>query len=214
MTDEQKDDRSLGDSAKGAASSLSDHIDQNIETMAALQRRESEMTSASQRLVERMSRFIGRPAYLLGLLVFVAGWVAVNVGTPFGIASFDPPPFEMLDGILTFSALVTATIVLIAQNRQTKREQQHRHLDLQLSLLTEQKVTKLIHLVEELRRDLPMVKDRHDPQATVLQETADTAAVISAMDEVGLTDEAGQQVERLEAKDRLETKNRTDTKKA
>src|ERR1700737_3010797 len=198
MTDEQQHDRSLGDSAKSAPGSLSDRIDQNIETMVALQRREREMTSASQRLVERVSRFIGRPAYLLGLLVFVAGWVAMNVGTPFGIASFDPPPFVMLSGILTFSALVTTTIVLIAQNRQTKREQQHRHLDLQVSLLTEQKVTKLIHLVEELRRDLPMVKNRHDPQATVLQEAADTAAVISAMDEVGLTDDA----DRSDEKDR------------
>jgi uncharacterized membrane protein len=191
MTDEQQHDQILGDSAKGAAAgSLSDRIDQNIETMVALQRREREMTSVSQRLIERMSRFIGRPAYLLGLLVFVLGWVGTNVGTPLGIAPFDPPPFAMLDGILTFSALVTTTIVLIAQNRQTKREQQHRHLDLQVSLLTEQKVTKLIHLVEELRRDLPMVKNRDDPQATVLQETADTAAVISAMDEVGLTDDA------------------------
>jgi uncharacterized membrane protein len=206
MTDEQKHDRSPTDSAKGAASSLSDHIDQNIETIAALQRRESEATGASQRLVERMSRFIGRPAYLLGLLVFVVGWVAANVGRPFGIAPFDPPPFEMLDGILTFSALVTATIVLIAQNRQTKREQQHRHLDLQLSLLTEQKVTKLIHLVEELRRDLPMVKDRHDPQATALQETADTAAVICAMDEVGLTNEVDHETDQLETKDRVEKK--------
>jgi uncharacterized membrane protein len=198
MTDEQQHDRGLSDSAKGAAGSLSEHIDQNIETIAALQRRDREMTSASQRLVERMSRFIGRPAYLLGLLVFVVGWVATNVGTPFGIAPFDPPPFELLDGILTFSALVTATIVLIAQNRQTKRELQHRHLDLQVSLLTEQKVTKLIHLVEELRRDLPMVKDRDDPQATVLQEAADTAAVISAMDEVGLTNEADHDVDREE----------------
>src|SRR3984893_5424014 len=195
MTDEQKHDRGLSDSAKGAASSLSDHIDQNIETMAALQRRETEMASASQRLVERMSRFIGRPVYLLGVVVFVVAWVATNLGTPFGMASFDPPPFEMLDGILTFSALVTTTIVLIAQNRQARQEQQHRHLDLQLSLLTEQKVTKLIHLVEELRRDLPMVKDRDDPQATVLQEAADTAAVISAIDEIGLTDHEARQVD-------------------
>jgi uncharacterized membrane protein len=202
MRDEQTRDRSPGDSAKGAAAgSLSEHIDQNIETMAALQRREREMTSGPQRLVERVSRFIGRPAYLLGLLVFVVGWVVANVGRPFGIAPFDPPPFEMLDGILTFSALVTATIVLIAQNRQTKREQQHRHLDLQMGLLTEQKVTKLIHLVEELRRDLPMVKDRDDPQATALQEAADTAAVISAIDEGGLTNEAGHEVDRLEEKD-------------
>jgi uncharacterized membrane protein len=92
----------------------------------------------------------------------------------------------MLDGILTFSALVTATVVLIAQNRQAKRELQHRHLDLQVSLLTEQKVTKLIHLIEELRRDLPMAKDRDDPHAMALQEAANTATVVSAMDEVGL----------------------------
>lgn len=190
MTDDQTQDRSLGGSAKGAGNSLSDRIDQNIEAIVALQRREREMTSASQRVVERMSRVIGRPAYLVGLLVFVVVWVGANVGTPFGMVSFDPPPFALLDGILTFSALVTATIVLIAQNRQTKREQQHRHLDLQVSLLTEQKVTKLIHLVEELRRDLPMVKNRDDPQAMVLQEAADTAAVISAMDEGGLTSDA------------------------
>jgi uncharacterized membrane protein len=198
LTEYHKHDRSPKDSAKGAGPSLSDRIDQNIEIMAALQRREREMTSASQRLVERLSRFIGRPAFLLGVLVFVVGWVIANVGTPFGMASFDPPPFELLDGVLSFSALVTAAIVLIAQNRQTKREQQHRHLDLQVSLLTEQKVTKLIHLVEELRRDMPMVKDRDDPQATELQETTDTAAVISAIEEGGLINEA----DRLEDKDK------------
>jgi uncharacterized membrane protein len=209
MTDEHTRDRKPDDSAKADAGSLSEHIDQNVETIAALQRRDRETTSAPRRLVERISRFIGRPAYLLGLLVFVVGWIAINVVKPVGIAPFDPPPFEMLDGILTFSALVTATIVLIAQHRQTKQERQHRHLDLQVSLLTEQKVTKLIHLVEELRRDLPMVKNRDDPQATALQETADTAAVISAMDAVGLTNEAEQAVvDRLDAKKRTEAKKR------
>jgi uncharacterized membrane protein len=186
MTDEQQQDRRPQDPAKGTTGSLSDHIDQNIESMVALQRREREMIGAPQRLVERMSRFIGRPAYLLGLLVFVLAWIGANVGTPFGITSFDPPPFELLDGVLTFAALITTTIVLIAQNRQTRREQQHRHLDLQLGLLTEQKVTKLIHLVEELRRDMPMVKDRHDSKAAEFQEAADTAAVVSAIEEGGL----------------------------
>jgi uncharacterized membrane protein len=84
-------------------------------------------------------------------------------------------------------ALITTTIVLIAQNRQTKREQQHAHLDLQVNMLTEQKVTKLIHLMEELRRDLPMVRDRHDAQAMVMQEWADTAQVLTAIEEGGLT---------------------------
>ena len=98
-----------------------------------------------------------------------------------------PRPPHGVDGILSLVALITTTIVLIAQNRQAKLEQQHTHLALQVNLLTEQKVTKLIHLIEELRRDLPMVKDRHDAQATALQERADTAQVVSAIEEVGLT---------------------------
>jgi uncharacterized membrane protein len=177
-----------GDARRRDVDSLSGHIDQNIESIVALRRREWETVSLSQRRVERLSRFIGRPAYLIALLTMVAAWVVYNSTAPaWGLKAFDAPPFELLDGIMSLIALITTTIVLIAQNRLAKLEQQHTHLALQVNLLTEQKVTKLIHLLEELRRDLPMVKDRHDAQATVLQERADTAQVLSAIEEVGLT---------------------------
>jgi uncharacterized membrane protein len=176
------------DARRGDVDSLSGHIDQNIESIVALQRREWETVSLSQRRVERLSRFIGRPVYLVALLIVVAAWVVYNSTAPaWGLWPFDAPPFEMLNCILSLIALITTTIVLIAQNRQAKLEQQHTHLALQVNLLTEQKVTKLIHLIEELRRDLPMVKDRHDAQATAMQERADTAQVVSAIEEVGLT---------------------------
>jgi len=144
----------------------------------------------SQRRAERVGRFIGRPVYLVGLLMLVILWIAGNsVGPRLGYPAFDPYPFNLLDGVVTLIALITTTIVLIAQNRMTKLEQQHTHLALQVNLLTEQKVSKLIHLIEELRRDLPMVKDRHDPQAAALQERTDTQEVLSAIEEVGLTDD-------------------------
>jgi uncharacterized membrane protein len=167
---------------------LSDHINENIEGVVALQRREWDSTSASQRRFERVSRVVARPAYLMGILVFSLAWMAFNLSSPrFGIAPFDPPPFQWLEMLVSFVALVTTTVVLIAQNRQARFEQQRAHLDLQVNLLTEQKVAKVIHLLEELRRDLPMVRDRHDPQATSMQERADTAQLASALDEVGLT---------------------------
>jgi uncharacterized membrane protein len=177
------------DAAASAAASLDEHIEQNIEGVVALQRREWEQTTRSQRRAESMGRFIGRPTYLVGLLVFAMLWVALNLALPtLGHAAFDPFPFAMLQGLVSLAALVTTTIVLIAQNRQTKLEQQHTHLGLQVTLLTEQKVTKLIHLLEELRRDMPMVKDRLDPQAVALQQRADTERVLSAIEQGGLTD--------------------------
>jgi len=54
-----------GDEPRGDVDSLSEHIDQNIESVVALQRREWESVSLSQRRVERVSRFIGRPSYLI-----------------------------------------------------------------------------------------------------------------------------------------------------
>jgi uncharacterized membrane protein len=174
----------------GEESSLAAHIDHNLEALVRLQRREWENTGASQRRVERVSRFVGRPAYLLAILGVAVLWVTYNAAAPSrGWRVFDPPPFSVLQGLLTLIALLTTTIVLITQNRQTKLEQQHAHLDLQVNLLTEQKVSKLILLIEELRRDLPMVKDRHDPQAATMQEAVNTAQVLEAIKEVGLTAE-------------------------
>ena len=192
---EEPDEQDLNaETQQPARAALSDHISQNIEGVVALQRREWDATSASQRRFERVSRFVGRPAYLAGVLVFSVAWMAFNlVCARFGLTPFDPPPFQWLEMLVSFVALVTTTVVLIAQNRQTRFEQQRAHLDLQVNLLTEQKVTKVIHLLEELRRDLPMVKDRHDPQAAGMQERADTAQLASALDQVGLTNSGSEE---------------------
>ena len=180
------------DRPEPAPTTLSDHISDNVEGVVALQRRETDALSPAQRRLERVGRFVGRPNYLVGLLLTATLWVVFNVTAPYiGFRPFDEPPFAWLDLVLTFVALITTTVVLIGQNRQTKLEQTRSHLDLQVNLLTEQKVSKLIHLLEELRRDLPMVKDRHDAQAHALQERADTGKVLSAIDNVGLTGESG-----------------------
>lgn len=99
------------------------------------------------------------------------------------MAEFDPAPFHWLQGIVGLGALLTASVVLIKQNRLAKIAEQRDHLDLKVTLLTEQKVAKLIDLLEELRRDLPNVKDRHDPEASALQQSMNPELVLAALDE-------------------------------
>jgi uncharacterized membrane protein len=173
-----------------AAESLSGHIHQNIDSIAEFHQREHQKIRAPQRWLEAFSGFLSRPLYLLALLSLIALWIGENgLGRRLGLPVFDPPPFSWLQVVLTLAALITTTVVLIAQNRQAKLGNQRAHLDLQVNLLTEQKVTKLIHLLEELRRDLPMVKNRHDPEAAELQMRTDTAQVLSALQEVGVASE-------------------------
>src|ERR1039458_9179746 len=83
---------------------------------------------------------------------------------------------------LRLATFFTTTVVLITQNRQTRLEARRLNLDLQLNLVTEQKTTKLIHLIEELRHDLPMVHDRHDAVAAAMQTPTDATQVLNALE--------------------------------
>ena len=80
-------------------------------------------------------------------------------------------------------AWFTATGVLVTQNRMDKLAQQRANLDLKVILLTEQKAAKAIDLMEELRRDLPNVKKRHNPGAESLQQSMNPSKVLTALDE-------------------------------
>jgi len=131
-----------------------------------------------QRAIERVTHRVGQPTTLFAVLAFVACWIGYHSLR----RSFDPPPFFWLQGLVGLFALLVATMVLITQNRQSKHVQQRDLLDLHVNLLVEQKVAKLIALVEELRRDLPSVTDRSDPEAQAMARSVDTRAVAETLE--------------------------------
>src|SRR5580698_3393144 len=100
---------------------VSDHISQNIADIVALQKQqEIESTTAAQRRLEYVGRVVAHPAYLTAVLLLVAAWIALNEVAPRdGLHALDVPPFAWLQGGLTLVALLTATVVLISQRRQT-----------------------------------------------------------------------------------------------
>jgi len=159
-------------------------ISQNIEAVLEFYTREDQKISRSQRIVERISLFAGQPLFLGLILFFVAAWMLANVGLrQLGMAEFDAAPFLWLQGGIGLGALLTTTVVLTKQNRTARVEEQRAHLDLKVMLLTEQKTAKLIDLLEELRRDLPNVKNRHDPEAAAMQQAMNPDEVLAALDE-------------------------------
>jgi uncharacterized membrane protein len=161
-----------------------DQISQNIAAVLEFYAREEQNISRSQRILERISRFVGQPVFLGIILIFVTLWMLANaVLREFGMAEFDPAPFFWLQGIVGLGALLTATVVLTKQNRLAKLAELRAHLDLKVTLLTEQKAAKLIDLLEELRRDLPNVRDRHDSNAAALQQSMNPDLVLAALDE-------------------------------
>ncbi len=158
-----------------------DHLD----TIVALHAKGEQAIGEHQRFVERVVSRIGRPRTLYTLVLGVVTWGLVNEAMPrlFGRRPFDEPPFFWLQGLLALYAALVTTMVLTTQNRSQKAAQHRSYLELQVNLMAEEKTTKLIALMEELRRDLPNVRNRVDNQAELMSHTVDPHAVLSALEE-------------------------------
>jgi uncharacterized membrane protein len=169
--------------SKGERSSLPPTVAENIQAVESYYARQEARVGATQRLLEHFSSAAGRPWFLGLIALLVVGWVGYNLlAARLGWHAFDPPPFSGLQGVVSLSGLLITTVVLIGQNRLAQLERQREQLELQVNLLTEQKTTKLLHLLEELRRDLPMVRDRHDPDAAKLQQPTDATEILTALE--------------------------------
>lgn len=168
----------------GDVGGLSEHVLRNVQAVAEIHREAERTLGAHQRAIESGTARLGRPGSLYVILAIVLLWALGNLlASHLGLRAPDPPPFFWLQGVIGLAALLTAAMVLITQNRQAKLSERRMHLDLQVNLLTEQKTAKLIELLEELRRDLPNVRNRRDSEAEIMQHATEPLQVIAALEE-------------------------------
>ena len=166
-------------------------INLNIEAVKQFGGVEEGKRSGPQRLFEQAGDMFGRPTFAGVLLSLIALWIAYNFfAKRFGAWAFDPSPFVWLQGLIGLSSLLIGLIVLSKQNRLAKLAEQRAHLDMTLTLLTEQKAAKLIALLEELRRDMPNVRDRSDSHASELQKPMNPDLVLAVLEELAEPDAA------------------------
>jgi uncharacterized membrane protein len=81
------------------------------------------------------------------------------------------------------ASLYLVVLILTTQDRDDRLTQRREQLNLELTILSEQKTAKVVALLEELRRDSPAARDRVDKQADVMARPADPQAVIDAIKE-------------------------------
>ena len=95
----------------------------------------------------------------------------------------DAPPFSLLQGLVSSNALLLTIAVLIRQNRMARLAEHRSHLDLQINLLTEQKATKILQIVDELQRELAALRGhaRTDTQLDDMIKPADANALLDAI---------------------------------
>jgi uncharacterized membrane protein len=158
------------------------HIEETVQAIARLQAQHESEATVLERAMANLTVAIGQPTALLWLVLAASLWVVGNtLGQRIGWAAPDPPPFSRLQGTISFLALCVTVIILTTQRRSDKLSSHREQLTLELAILGEQKTAKVIELLEEVRRDNPMLRNRQDLQADEMSHPADPEAVLAAI---------------------------------
>ena len=166
-----------------SSEALPSTIDENIGTIAEYCERHEQRATPAQKAVEKVSLFLGSPGYFAINALFIVCWIAWNASAPvFDLPQPDEPPFFWLQGFVSLNAFIISTTVLIRQNRMSKLAERNAHLDLQISLLSDEKTSKIIAMLEQIRRESPNLGDYPDAEADELAKPADTTSVLEAID--------------------------------
>jgi uncharacterized membrane protein len=164
---------------------LPSHVEETVRAIERLHADHHSEATPMERVAERATGLLGRPATLGFITLLVVLWIATNLALArMGGQAFDVPPFPWLDGVLSLSALYMAALILTTQRRDDRIEALRAQMTLQLAILSEQKAAKIIALLEELRRDSPEVRDRIDVEANAMETPADPEAVSAALKEI------------------------------
>jgi uncharacterized membrane protein len=160
---------------------IPDHVDEAVRSVMQLHSDHHGRAAFPQRAVNRVTAFMARPLFLALVWLGVIGWVGANLAAMrLGIRAIDAPAFPWLQGAANLSSLFVVMLVLVAQKHEDELNAHRDTLTLELAILSERKIAKVIQLLEELRRDSPHVEDRVDPQAEQMAEPADAESVFAA----------------------------------
>ena len=158
------------------------HIEDTVEAIAQLHSDHYEQSTPQQKVIDRLTARAGRPEFVIALTLIVVAWVVLTVVLlVLGRKPFDEPPFFWMQGVIGLGALYMTLLILATQRREDELASRREQLTLQLGILSEQKAAKIIELLEELRRDLPMLHNRDDHVAMAMSVPADPQAVLEAI---------------------------------
>jgi uncharacterized membrane protein len=122
------------------------HIDSIVrQEEEALRRR-----SHSERLADGVGGFAGSLSFVVIHLGLVIAWLLVNSGKIPSARPFDPYPFSLLGAIVAVEAVILSSFILMRQNRMMRRGERRDHLNLQVDLLAEKEITKVLQMVRAI----------------------------------------------------------------
>lgn len=141
---------------------LSGVIHRNIKTMLQLRQNDEKAKGIGYSVAAYVIKHAGSPSFFIGQAFLILIWILANFGFISQIKIFDAHPFPILQLVIAIEAIFLAIIILLNQNRMLDSEKKREELDIQISLLTEHEVTKIIRVLDTVVKHMNIKNKEHD----------------------------------------------------
>ena len=133
-------------------------VHRNIRALIDLQREIERNKRPRDKVADAITHFAGSLYFIYLHVVLVTLWLLFNSHV-FKTKPFDPFPFVMLAMIASVEAIFLSAFILVSQNRQSAMNQRRADLDLQINLLAEHEITRIMKVVDAMARKLEVGVD-------------------------------------------------------
>jgi uncharacterized membrane protein len=157
-------------------------VDRNVHALAEIRSRHLETRNLEGRIADAITRFAGSMRCIYLHLALFGAWLLINARVLPIVEPFDPYPFVMLAMFASVEAIFLSTFVLISQNRQATLAEKRNDLDLQVNLLAEHEITRVLQLVDAIAKRLDVARDDHETD--VMKQDIHPEAVMQRMEAV------------------------------
>jgi uncharacterized membrane protein len=160
---------------------LNSALRRNIETLRRRREEEDARASTDERLASAITRFSGSMRFVYVHLVLYGFWIVANLGWLPGVRPWDST-FVVLAMIASVEAIFLSTFILITQNRMAAAADRRAELDVQISLLAEAEITKLVELVSEIAGRMG-VPEAEEEEVQEMKQLVQPEVVLDAIEE-------------------------------
>lgn len=139
-------------------------VGKNISEIVNMRAEEERKKGSQERLADALTILSGSMVFVYVHAIWFGFWILFNIGW-LGGKPFDPFPFSLLTLIVSLEAIFLSTFVLISQNHAGAIADKRADLDLQINLLSEHEITRLLQLVDAVADHLGVdieKKPEHD----------------------------------------------------
>lgn len=133
----------------------------------------------AEKLADAITQSTGSIIFLVLNVYWFAVWIALNTNMIPGVEPFDPFPFGLLTMIVSLEAIILAIFVLLSQNRAAQIASLREELHLQVNLVAEEEITKVLELLADIRTKMGIRKP--DPELERMLERIDTSYIERAL---------------------------------